>query len=67
MVGTYTGLYTVGWVGGGFLGPAVVGGMVDLTSWSLLLIHVAVIAVIGVLVVARVSAWQGRSSSGGVL
>jgi MFS family permease len=67
VVGTYTGLYTVGWVGGGFLGPAAVGGMVDLTNWSLLLIHVAIIAVIAVLVVARVSALQRRSSSGRVL
>jgi MFS family permease len=67
VVGTYTGLYTVGWVGGGFLGPAVVGGMVDLTSWSLLLVHVAVIAVVAVLAVARVSALQRRSSSGHVL
>jgi MFS family permease len=67
VVGTYTGLYTVGWVGGGFLGPAVVGGMVDLTSWSLLLIHVAIIAVVAVLVVARVSALQRRSSPGRVL
>jgi MFS family permease len=67
VVGTYTGLYTVGWVGGGFLGPAVVGGMVDLTTWSLLLIHVAIIAVLAVLVVARVSALQRQSSSGRVL
>ena len=67
VVGTYTGLYTVGWVGGGFLGPAVVGGMVDLTSWSLLLVHVAVIAVVAVLAVARISALQRRSASGRVL
>jgi MFS family permease len=67
VVGTYTGLYTVGWVSGGFLGPALVGGMVDLTSWSLLLIHVAVLAVIAVLAVARVSALQRRPSAGHVL
>ncbi|MBB5774362.1 MFS transporter [Nonomuraea jabiensis] len=67
VVGTYTGLYTVGWVGGGFLGPAVVGGMVDLTSWSLLLVHVSIIAVIAMLTVARVSALQRRSSSGRAL
>ncbi|MGW3346278.1 MFS transporter [Nonomuraea rubra] len=67
VVGTYTGLYTVGWVGGGFLGPAVVGGMVDLTSWSLLMVHVAIIAVVAVLTVARVSALQRRSSSGRAL
>jgi MFS family permease len=67
VVGTYTGLYTVGWVGGGFLGPAMVGGMVDLTAWPLLLLHVAIVAVIAVLVVARVSALQRRSSSGRAL
>jgi MFS family permease len=67
VVGTYTGLYTVGWVGGGFLGPAVVGGMVDLTGWSLLLVHVAIIALVAVLAVTRVSALQRRSSSGRVL
>lgn len=67
VVGTYSGLYTVGWVGGGFLGPAVVGGMVDLTSWSLLLVHVAIVAVVGVLAVARVSALRRRSSAGRVL
>ncbi|RSM87547.1 MFS transporter [Kibdelosporangium aridum] len=62
VVGTYTGLYTVGWVSGGFLGPALVGGMVDLTSWSLLLLNVAIIALLAVLVVVRVSALQRRSS-----
>ncbi|RSM43792.1 MFS transporter [Amycolatopsis balhimycina DSM 5908] len=63
VVGTYTGLYTVGWVGGGFLGPAVVGGLVDLTGWSLLLLHVAVVALLAVVAVARVSALQRRSSA----
>ncbi|MEV0831405.1 hypothetical protein [Nonomuraea rubra] len=41
--------------------------MVDLTSWSLLMIHVAIIAVVAVLTVARVSALQRRSSSGRAL
>ena len=67
VVGTYTGLYTVGWVGGGFLGPALVGGMVDVTGWSLLLIHVALVALVAVLVVGRVRALQRTSSSGRVL
>jgi MFS family permease len=67
VVGTYTGLYTVGWVGGGFLGPAVVGGLVDLTGWPLLLLHVAVIALLAVLAVARVSVLQRRSSAGRAL
>ncbi|WP_439381342.1 MFS transporter [Amycolatopsis lexingtonensis] len=67
VVGTYTGLYTVGWVSGGFLGPAVVGGLVDLTGWSLLLLHVAIVALLAVLAVARVSALQRRSSAGRAL
>lgn len=67
VVGTYTGLYTVGWVSGGFLGPALVGGLVDLTGWSLLLLHVAIVALLAVLAVARVSALQRRSSAGRAL
>ncbi|MGW3965787.1 MFS transporter [Amycolatopsis sp. NPDC005003] len=67
VVGTYTGLYTVGWVSGGFLGPALVGGLVDLTGWSLLLVHVAIVAVLAVLAVARVDARQRRSSAGRAL
>jgi MFS family permease len=67
VVGTYTGLYTVGWVGGGFLGPAVAGGLVDLTGWGLLLLHVAVIALLAVVAVARVSVLQRRSPAGRAL
>ncbi|KAB2352291.1 MFS transporter [Actinomadura rudentiformis] len=67
VVGTYTGLYTVGWVSGGFLGPALVGGMVDLTGWPLLLLDVAAVALLAVLAVARVSALQRRSSAGRAL
>jgi MFS family permease len=67
VVGTYTGLYTVGWVGGGFLGPAVVGGMVDLTGWPLLPLHVAIVGLLAVLAVARISAVQRRSSAGRAL
>lgn len=67
VVGTYTGLYTVGWVSGGFLGPAVVGGLVDLTGWSLLLLHVAVVALVAVLAVARVGVLQRRSATGRAL
>ncbi|ADJ47143.1 major facilitator transporter [Amycolatopsis mediterranei S699] len=67
LVGTYTGLYTVGWVSGGFLGPAVVGGLVDLTGWPLLLLHVAIVALLAVLAVGRVSARQRRSSAGRAL
>ncbi|MEU5263728.1 MFS transporter [Amycolatopsis sp. NPDC021455] len=67
LVGTYTGLYTVGWVGGGFLGPAAVGGMVDLTGWPLLPLHVAIVGLLAVLAVSRISARQRRSASGRAL
>lgn len=63
VVGTYTGLYTVGWVSGGFLGPALVGGMVDLTGWPLLLVDVAIVTLLAVLAVTRVRALQRRSSA----
>ncbi|MFI2363713.1 MFS transporter [Promicromonospora sp. NPDC019610] len=61
VMGTYAGLYAVGWAGGGFVGPALVGGMVDLTGWTLMLVDVAVVAVLGVLAVARVEALQRRA------
>lgn len=63
VVGTYTGLYTVGWAGGGFLGPALVGGMVDVTGWPLMLLDVAVVALIAVLAVVRVRVLQRRSAA----
>jgi MFS family permease len=56
VLGTYSGLYTVGWYSGGFVGPAVVGGMVDLTSWDLMLVEAALLAVFAVLVVLRILA-----------
>jgi MFS family permease len=67
VVGTYTGLYTVGWVSGGFLGPALVGGLVDLTGWPLLLLHVAGVALLAVAAVARVNALQRKSPAGRAL
>ncbi|CAM5699693.1 MFS transporter [Streptomyces canus] len=58
--GTYAGLYTVGWASGGFIGPALVGGMVDITGWPLMLVDVALVAVSSVVVVARISSLQRR-------
>ncbi|MFJ9100459.1 MFS transporter [Streptomyces sp. NPDC102405] len=58
--GTYAGLYTVGWAGGGFIGPALVGGMVDITGWPLMLVDIALVAVSSVVVVARISSLQRR-------
>lgn len=60
VLGTYAGLYTVGWASGGFLGPAVVGGMVDLTGWRWMLVDIAVVTAIGIGVVLRLLRLQQR-------
>ncbi|MER5218132.1 MFS transporter [Streptomyces sp. NPDC002838] len=60
--GTYAGMYTVGWAGGGFLGPALVGAMVDVTGWPLMLLDIAVVASLSIVVVARISALQRRTA-----
>jgi MFS family permease len=63
VLGTYSGLYTVGWYSGGFVGPAVVGGMVDLTSWDLMLVEAALLAVLAVLVALRVLATRREGAA----
>ncbi|MFJ9750989.1 MFS transporter [Streptomyces chartreusis] len=59
--GTYAGMYTVSWAGGGFLGPALVGGMVDLNGWSLMLVDIAVVALLAIIVIARIGTLRRRS------
>lgn len=59
--GTYAGMYTVSWAGGGFLGPALVGGMVDLNGWSLMLVDIAAVALLAIIVIARMSTLRRRS------
>ncbi len=63
VLGTYTGLYTVGWAGGGFVGPAVVGLAVDLTGWHLLLLHIAVLALVSVALVLWVDRLRRASDT----
>lgn len=58
VLGTYTGLYTVSWYLGGFGGPALIGGAVDLTGWNLLMLHIAVLAVLSLLVLLRLGRLQ---------
>ncbi|MHC3472584.1 MFS transporter [Streptomyces sp. 7R007] len=58
--GTYAGLYTVGWASGGFIGPALVGGMVDITGWRLMLIDNALVVVLSVVIVTRIGSLQQR-------
>ncbi|WP_372660593.1 MFS transporter [Amycolatopsis kentuckyensis] len=67
VLGTYSGLYTVGWSGGGFAGPALVGGMVDVTGWRYMLLDVGVVTAVAVLLVARVAVLQRRRTDGRVL
>jgi MFS family permease len=67
VLGAYSGLYTVGWMGGGFLGPALVGGMVDVTGWRFMLLDVAIVTLLAVLAVARVAVLQARRSDGPAL
>jgi MFS family permease len=67
VLGTYTGLYTVGWSAGGFVGPALVGGMVDVTGWPFMLLDVGLVTAVAVLLVARVAVLQRRSPDGHAL
>ncbi|MFE6199338.1 MFS transporter [Streptomyces sp. NPDC057838] len=60
--GTYAGMYSVGWAGGGFAGPAVVGAMVDITGWPLMLVDIAVIAALSIALVARIRVLQRRTA-----
>lgn len=61
--GTYAALYAVGWQGGAFLGPALVGGAVDLLGWSSMLLDVAVLATVAILVVLHIDRLQQRSAA----
>lgn len=63
LLGTYAGLYTVGWASGGFLGPAVVGGMVDLTGWRWMLVDIAGVAVLAVVAVSRLRRLQRHTQT----
>ncbi|MGW6957274.1 MFS transporter [Streptomyces chartreusis] len=60
--GTYAGMYTVSWASGGFLGPALVGGMVDMNGWSLMLVDIAAIDLLAIIVIARMSTLRRRSA-----
>ena len=65
VVGTYSGLYTVGWMSGGFIGPALVGGLVDLAGWRWMLVDIAFFSAIAVAIVARVRLHHRRADLAG--
>ncbi|BCJ49861.1 MFS transporter [Actinoplanes sp. NBRC 14428] len=56
--GAYTGLYAVTWYLGGFGGPALIGGVVDLFGWTGMLTYIGVLALLAVLVVVRLGRLQ---------
>ncbi|MER5844498.1 MFS transporter [Streptomyces prasinus] len=58
--GTYAGMYTVSWASGGFLGPALVGAMVDVNGWPLMLLDITLVASLSVAVIIRISRLQRR-------
>jgi Na+/melibiose symporter-like transporter len=56
--GTYAAIYAIGWQGGAFLGPALIGGAVDLAGWSTMLIDIAVLATVAIVIVLRIDRRQ---------
>ncbi|MGY1715016.1 MFS transporter [Geodermatophilus sp. SYSU D01106] len=65
VLGAYTGIYTVAWVSGGFLGPALLGLLIDLTTWDLLLLHTAVLAALALAVLLRLARRHRRRAAAG--
>ncbi|MCO8275169.1 MFS transporter [Actinoplanes sp. TRM 88003] len=63
VLGTYTGLYAVTWYLGGFAGPALIGGVVDLTGWNTMLLDIAVLATLAILVLTRLGRLQTRTET----
>ncbi|MDO7883097.1 MFS transporter [Salinibacterium soli] len=49
LLGVYTGIFAVAQAIGSSAGPAAVGGLVDATDWSFLMLFVAVLSLIGLL------------------
>ncbi|MDR6173027.1 MFS family permease [Nocardioides zeae] len=64
VVGTYTGIYTIGAASGAALGPFVVGALVDLTGWRFMLLDVGFIAALAVAAAVALSASQTRGRPG---
>jgi MFS family permease len=64
-LGIYTGLYTVAASTGSAVGPAVLGWTIDLTSWSTMFLNSAVVAVIPLLIFARLARRASGPRRGG--
>ncbi|MEI7056572.1 MFS transporter [Nocardioides sp. CCNWLW239] len=61
--GTYAALYAVGWQSGAFLGPALIGGAVDVLGWPTMLLDIAVVAAVAVVIVVRIDRLQRRADA----
>ena len=61
VLGTYTGLYAVAWLLGGFGGPALIGAMVDLAGWDGMLLDISLLTALALIVVVRLGRLQRRS------
>ncbi|MFJ8861982.1 MFS transporter [Streptomyces sp. NPDC102451] len=60
--GTYAGMYSISWAGGGFVGPTLVGAMVDATGWPLMLLDIALIAALAITLVIRITLLRRRAA-----
>ncbi|GHH40389.1 MFS transporter [Lentzea cavernae] len=63
VIGVYTGLYTVSWAAGGFIGPGVVGAMVDVTGWRYMLLDIALVTALATLAIVRVGVLGRRHAT----
>lgn len=63
VIGVYTGLYTVSWATGGFIGPGVVGAMVDITGWRYMLLDIALLSALATAVILRVAVLSRRHAA----
>ncbi|NYI78173.1 MFS transporter [Nocardioides panzhihuensis] len=61
--GTYAALYAVAWQSGAFLGPALIGGAVDILGWPTMLLDIAVVAAVAVAIVVWIDRSQRRGDA----
>ncbi|HUQ54989.1 MFS transporter [Lentzea sp.] len=63
VIGVYTTLYTVSWATGGFIGPGLVGAMIDVTGWRYMLLDIALLCALATAVVLRVAVVNRRHAT----
>ncbi|SDF74464.1 Na+/melibiose symporter [Lentzea fradiae] len=63
VIGVYTTLYTVSFATGGFLGPGLVGAMIDITGWRYMFADIALLCALATAVVLRVAFINRRNAS----